>query len=95
MAKVPWSVVDSSDNITDMVDTWNKLFLGVINKHAPIREKRVKYPTIPEWWNEDIELAIKIRDKYKKGKSHELYKQWRNRVTYLIRSAKREFYNSM
>ena len=42
--------------------TWNALFLSVLNKHAPIKEKRVKRAKKSEWLTEEITAAQKNRD---------------------------------
>ena len=35
---------------------------SILTKHAPLKEKRVKHICQPQWFNEDIKEAIKIRD---------------------------------
>ena len=35
---------------------------SVISKHAPLRCKRAKRDKLPEWFNDDITQAIKLRD---------------------------------
>ena len=35
---------------------------SAISKHAPLRCKRVKRDKLPEWFNDDIKQAIKLRD---------------------------------
>ena len=47
------SQTDSNMNFT----TWNTLFLSVLNKHAPIKEKRVKRTSKPVWLTEEITNA--------------------------------------
>ena len=37
IARVPWSVIESFEDIDDAVDAWNKLFIDVANRHAPLR----------------------------------------------------------
>ena len=33
---------------------WIDSFLDVINKHAPLKKKRVEHQTLPPWLNADI-----------------------------------------
>ena len=40
--QIPWSVLDSFDNIDDAVSAWNYLFTEVANVHAPIKSCPVK-----------------------------------------------------
>ena len=37
IASVPWSVIESFDDINDAVVAWNNLFVDVANQHAPGR----------------------------------------------------------
>ena len=72
---------------------WSKVFVDVLNKHAPVKSKRVKHETQPEWLNEEIRLASKTRDAYHKHKNWDQYKIWRNKTTALIRKAKKELFS--
>ena len=45
---------------------WNALFLLVLNKHAPIKEKRVKRSNKSTCLNEEITTAEKNREFYHK-----------------------------
>ena len=38
---------------------WYTLFLSEINKHAPLKTKRIKYAHQPEWLTDDIKDAQK------------------------------------
>ena len=43
-----WELLDNQASVDKMWDVWNTLFMSVLDKHAPIREKRVKdKPSIP------------------------------------------------
>ena len=42
--------------------TWTTSFICVFNKHAPLKTKRVKHVTQPDWINGDIKSAMKNRD---------------------------------
>ena len=46
--------------------TWNALFLSVLNKHAPIKEKRVERAKKSAWLTEEITAAQKNRDYHHK-----------------------------
>lgn len=74
---------------------WYNLFLPILNKHAPLREKRVKHTNSLPWITQDIIKAMSHRDKLKTEGKCEEYKKQRNHVTYLIRSAKKAYFNGM
>ena len=82
------SYSDSDSNFS----SWCIKFSEVYNRHAPIKTKRVKRDTQPEWLNEDIKSASKARDTYHKYENWTQYKYWRNKTTALIRKAKRELF---
>ena len=68
---------------------WYEAFLPVVEKHAPVRKRRVKHPTLPEWLSSEIIKAMKLRDRLKRDKKFEDYKKQRNKVTSLVRAAKK------
>ncbi len=37
IADVPWDTVEILDDLSDRVDTFNDLFLSVLDEHAPIK----------------------------------------------------------
>ena len=53
-----------------MLNTWIKLVLDVVDTHAPMKKKRVKWPDKPSWLTNEIEEAIKHRDHLKKLLHH-------------------------
>ena len=85
--KFKCSQSDSNMNFS----TWNALFLSVLNKHAPIKEKRVKRVKKSAWLTGEITAAQKNRDYYHKKQDWENFKLWRNKTKSLIRIAKKSF----
>ena len=85
-------------NINDpnnALDAWYNLFLSVLNKHAPIKSKRVKHPKLPQWISTDILKAMAQRDQLKKSKNFIEYKSARNKIKNMIRDSKRSYFNRM
>ena len=72
-----------------------KTFLTVANKHAPLKEKRIRQQTLPPWFNTDIQKAMLTRDTFKKQKNFEDYKKARNRVNSMVRQAKRNYFQKL
>ena len=58
--------------------TWNTLFLSVLNKHAPIKEKRVKRTSKPVWLTEEITNAQQNKNYYHKKQDWKNFKVWRS-----------------
>ncbi|MCU7800963.1 MAG: reverse transcriptase family protein [gamma proteobacterium symbiont of Lucinoma myriamae] len=67
--------------------------MTVLNKHAPIKSKRVKRETQPEWFNVDIKNAIRNRDTHHQKKDWSQYKYWRNKTNSLIKLYKKDFFS--
>lgn len=83
---------DKPDINHDM-QLWYSLVLKQLDKHAPVKHKRVKTSRLPEWLNEDIINAQKQRDNCKRLKQWSQYKKYRNKVTTLIRQSKRNHFS--
>ena len=49
---------------------WYEAFIPVVEKHAPIRRRRVKHPTLPQWLSPEIIKAMKLRDSLKRDKKY-------------------------
>ena len=70
-------------------------FMSVVDKHAPMKQKRVKYPIQPEWMSDDIIETMAQRDKFiSLGDSHTA-NIYRNKVTNLIKTAKSNYYQTI
>jgi hypothetical protein len=87
--------VYSYNNPDDPLSTLYGIITPIINKHAPIRRKRVKQATLPGWLTGEIIETMKRRDKAKKEKQFHEYKIWRNKVTTLVRDAKKKFFGTL
>ena len=66
---------------------WYKLFMDVVNRHAPIRHKQVKHSKLPPWLNKNIIQAMSDRDRLKKERMFTKYKTACNKVKHLVRNA--------
>ena len=95
LSKVPFSNVFRFSDPNDALNSWYELFLTTLNKHAPLRRKRVKHPTMPAWLSQDIINAMALRDKLKKEKCFTEYKKMRNKVKSMVRQAKKALFDRM
>ena len=94
LSSVPWEILEQFDNVDDIVNVWNTLFLEILDKHAPIKSHRVKKKYQPEWLSSEILDCMKQRNKYKRNGNISEYKQMRNKVTDLIDIAKKKTYQT-
>ena len=95
LSQVSWDDVLTNSDPLDAYEAWFLKFKTVLDKHAPLRKKRVRQKEAP-WINVDILNKIRERDDMKKkantSKSEDdwkSYKKLRNAVTDMIRKAKR------
>ena len=76
--------VDPNSN----VNRFNKVLLDSYDKYCPLIQKRVKNEQRVPWINEDVKIAMRLKDKMKSTKKTVKYKFWRNHCVKLIRSNK-------
>ena len=94
-----WSKVETCENVDEAVTQWETLVLDIVDKHMPIRTKRVKKKQSP-WLNEFLFDLMKKRDKikkraklYNKENDWKEYRKMRNKVTFEIKKAKKQYYS--
>jgi hypothetical protein len=95
LSTASFSPVYQCDNADDALAKWYDTYIPVLDKHAPLRRKRVKHPTIPRWLTPDIIQAMKVRDTLKKNKQFDEYKKQRNCVKGMVREAKKNYFNTL
>ena len=87
LENVPWHIVDDKQNINDALFTWNKLFIDIVDEHAPMKKRRVK-GVLLSWMNNKLSEMIRDRDYHhpkaiKSGSAYhwQLYKKSRILLT--------------
>ena len=48
----PWEISEMFNDINQVV--WNDMFLEVVNKHAPVKSRRIKRKYQPDWLTPEI-----------------------------------------
>ena len=96
---LPWSELDDKQNIDEMWECWKSLFVQVLDKHAPLKTKRVRKRGSVPWINKEVRTKLFERDflKRKAIKTNEKSdwnkcKRSRNAANIALRQAKREYY---
>ena len=89
LSNAPFSDIYNESDPNNALSMWYQTFLTVLNKHAPLKRKRVKHAVLPPWLNQDIIKAMDERDKLKQEKRFDEFKQERKRVRLLVRQAKK------
>ncbi len=92
---VPVTLCEAFDDTNDTLAFWKTLFLDIVNTHAPHKERRVKKQVQPERFNDDIQEAMYLRDKYCSVNDTENYVYWRNKATELKRVSRSIYYKEL
>jgi hypothetical protein len=95
ISQVDFNEVYQYSSPADALDVWYKKFQSVLNKHAPLKTKRVKSQTLPRWLTPEIIAAMKERDNCKKAGRHAEYKTLRNKISMLVKQAKKKNFDKM
>ena len=78
VADIPWSTVESFDDINDAASAWNSLFVDVANRHTPIKRLRTKGALKPWLTNDLKELMAERVCAFKVAKRSGGQQQWDN-----------------
>ena len=86
--------------IEDLVDQYNNVLTDILDKHAPIKTKLKTARPITPWYNEEIRKAKaerrKAERKWRTTKltvHHQIFKELKNQVCYLIDKSKQQHYS--
>ena len=94
-----WSNFFLSKKVDKAVDIFNQILLEIADKHAPVREHRIKGQNAP-WITDDFLSAIRERDfllkkatKFNRTEDWNDFRKKRNNVNKLKNNLKRTYYN--
>lgn len=92
LARVPWYQINKLDDPSHMVDMFYQQLSRVVDTHAPMRvsTRSVGRRPVPRWFDQEIRLSIKERDRMKRINDPQ-YRKMRNKTTALIRAKKRTY----
>ena len=101
LGAVPWCVMDVFEDPDDKAEVFNLLFLDILDQHAPIRTVRVKKNPSP-WITKAIRKEMDRRDRlfrfYRRNPTSgawDIYKAQRNRVVWIQRKAKYDYFHRL
>ena len=100
LINAPWPCIDNFQDVNRALAAWTKVFLSIVDKHAPCRTRRIRNKPSP-WLNPNIKQLMFKRDWLKKKATKTgmledwmAYKASRNLCNKEIRLAKKRFYQS-
>ena len=93
-----WADINLNSDPNEMWSKWKSLLMECIDRHAPLRQKRVGNKRSP-WITSQLQREMRKRDYLKQkairegnSESWEQFKYARNRTNNLIRTAKRQYF---
>ena len=102
LENVPWYVVfNNTENVDDYVNTWNKLFLDVVEVHAPTKTHGVRGSSVPQMTSTITDQMrrhdyhLKKAKGNKSGRHWHIYRQLRNSINCDIKKAKSDYYTNL
>ena len=81
LSTVPWEIIENFETVDDILSVWTLLFTQILDKHAPIKNHRIKRKYQPEWLTSEILDLMKERNKQKLNGNNDAYKALRNKVS--------------
>ena len=96
---IPFNLVYALDTPEEKVDIFNELFVSCLNRHAPLIRQKITRPPAP--WLKELNIDEKQKERdYLRKKAHsskseldwERFRNVRNELKKLIRTAKASFY---
>ena len=98
---VPWSGMDTFDDVDSHWEYWRSLFTQIVDLHIPVKKARVRAKTLP-WIGKEVRKLMKARTYYctkakksKKVEDWEQYRRLRNRVTWELKKAKLQYFDDL
>ena len=95
--QLPWANVDLYSDPNDMWREWKEMFLGCVDKHAPLKLKRIRKKRSP-WITRELLCKIRKRDFLKKkaissnnSATWDQFKRARNQANNAIKLAKKRY----
>ena len=97
----PWELITYESEINSMWALWKKLFLEILDRHAPIQKKRKRPFNDVPWLTRELKELIHKRDNFKRkaimtnrNLFWDEYKSLRNMVNIALRQAKAKYYHN-
>jgi hypothetical protein len=69
--------------------------MRIINKHAPLKTKRIKYSKQPDWLTDEIKEAQKKTNFFHKTGNWINIRYWRNKCKILIEKSKLNYFQKV
>ena len=99
LEQMPWRKVSSHSDPNDMWQEWKNLFVSCMDKHVPLKSKRIRNKRSP-WITSELLQRMRRRDVLKKkaisSNDHAMWQQFkraRNQVNNATKLAKKRYFS--
>ncbi|CAB4041599.1 Hypothetical predicted protein, partial [Paramuricea clavata] len=93
LVQISWQDILCTDDVNDKVDQFNRVFLAVLDKHAPLKTTKLKYRSMP-FIDQNVKELMSKRDKmYKIARQTGALRDW-NQYTMMRDDVKRKLRES-
>ena len=99
ISQLPWDSINPFASPNTSWQVWKSLFLETLDRHAPLRQKRLRQNRAIPWITPQVKQRMRKRDFHKKQAiQHDSQSQWllykseRNKVNIEIRKAKSKYF---
>ena len=93
-----WDSIEESEDVNEAASIWSKMFLNVADRHAPVKQTRIKGNDVP-WMSSDLKNSMHERNrlhrkavKSKNPADWIKYKEVKNSVNMQVRKCKSDYY---
>ena len=95
LSLLPFNAIYNITEPNEAIEFLCKLLLIVIDKHAPIRSKRIKQEDVPAWLSNETMKMMAQRNMSKKNKDYEKFREQRNKANASVEKDKKKHFDTL
>ena len=95
LSQVPFKEIYNITEPNLAIEHLSNLLTNVIDRHAPLKSKRVKHPNTPPWLSNETLRAMDLRDLYDSQNDSENYRKQRNKVNTMVETDRKAYFDKL
>ena len=95
LLSLPFDNILSTSNPDSALDIFYSLFLSVLNKHAPMKKKRIKNSELPKFQSPELINEMRRRDELKKNNLIDEWKKSKNKCKVLKTKSEKQLFQNI
>ena len=93
LSQIPFNTVYNINDPNTALTHLCNMMTAVIDKHAPLKTKRVKHHDIPPWLSQETLKEMEIRDMFQE--KNDAFKKQRNKVNAMVAKDKKTYFDKL